>query len=41
MKIDDEQEVNQLFKSSVNYDHDPIDISVKKFVFKLISEISN
>ena len=41
MKVDDEQQVNELFTSSVRFDASPIDISVKKFVFKLTSEISN
>ena len=41
MKIDEEQQVTELFQSSVRHDPSPVDISVKKFVFKLISDISN
>lgn len=41
MKIDEEQQVTELFQSSVKHDPSPVDISVKKFVFKLISDISN
>ena len=40
MKVDDAQEVNELFQSSVKH-ADVIDITVKKFVFKMVSEISN
>ena len=41
MKVDDEQQINELYASSVRYDASPIDISVKKFVYKLTSDISN
>lgn len=40
MKVDDEQQVSELFQSSIRFDSQPVDISVKKFVFKLISEVS-
>lgn len=41
MKIDEEQQVTELFQSSMKYDASPVDISVKKFIFKMISDISN
>lgn len=41
MKTDEEQAVNDLFASSIKFDASPVDISVKKFLFKLISDISN
>ena len=41
MKIDEEQQVTELFQSSIKYDASPVDISVKKFVFKMISEIQS
>lgn len=41
MKIDDEQQVSDLFRSSLKVDSSPVHISVKKFVFKLVSDISN
>ena len=41
MKIDEEQAVSDLFQSSIKFDASPVDISVKKFLFKLISDISN
>ena len=37
MKVDDEQEVNELFQSSIKFDANPVDISVKKFIFRMIS----
>jgi hypothetical protein len=41
MKIDDEQEVNELFQSSIKFDSSPVDISVKRFIFKIVGQISN
>ena len=41
MKIDEDQQVTELFQSSMKYDASPVDISVKKFIFKMISDISN
>jgi hypothetical protein len=41
MKVDEDQEVTDLFASSIRFDGSPIDISVKKFVYRLISEVSN
>jgi hypothetical protein len=41
MKVDEDQEVNDLFASSIRFDASPIDLSVKKFVYKLISEVQN
>ena len=41
MKIDEDQEVNDLFANSIRFDADPIDLSVKKFVYKLITEVQN
>jgi len=41
MKVDEEQQVNELFQSSIRADVSKVDISVKKFVFKLVSDISN
>jgi hypothetical protein len=41
MKVDEEQQVTELFKSSVRFDPNPVDITIKKFAFKLISEVSN
>jgi hypothetical protein len=39
MKVDEDQEVNDLFASSIRFDASPIDLSVKKFVYKLISDL--
>ena len=41
MKVDEEQQVTELFQSSIRFDPNPVDITVKKFVFKLIGEVSN
>jgi len=41
MKIDEEQQVSELFQSSVRFDSSPVDITVKKFVYKLISDLTN
>lgn len=41
MKTDDEQRVSELFSSAIRFEGAPIDISVKKFVYKLISDVSN
>ena len=41
MKVDDDQEVSDLFASSIRFDASPIDISVKKFVYRIISEVQN
>ena len=41
MKVDEDQEVSDLFASSIRFDASPIDLSVKKFVYKLISEVQN
>jgi hypothetical protein len=41
MKVDDTQEVSALFASSIRFEASPIDISVKKFVYRLISEVQN
>ena len=41
MKIDDAQQVSELFQSSMKVETSPVHISVKKFIFRLISEISN
>lgn len=41
MKVDDDQEVSDLFASSIRFDSSTIDISVKKFVYRLISEVQN
>lgn len=42
MKVDEEQEVNELFQSSIKFDGgQAVDISVKKFIFKMVSDISN
>ena len=38
MKVDDDQEVSDLFASSIRFDSSTIDISVKKFVYRLISD---
>ena len=39
VKVDDQEEVSQLFQKSVKVS--TIDMSVKKFVYKIIGEISN
>jgi hypothetical protein len=41
MKVDEDQEVSDLFASSIRFDASPIDLSVKKFVYRLISEVQN
>jgi hypothetical protein len=41
MKVDDTQEVSDLFANSIRFEASPIDISVKKFVYRLISEVQN
>ena len=41
IKVDDEAQVSALFASSIRLAADPVDITVKKFVFKLIGEVSN
>lgn len=41
MKIDEEQQVTELFQSSIKYDASPVDITVKKFLFKMISDIQS
>ena len=41
MKVDETQQVSDLFSSSIKFDASPIDITVKKFVYKLISDLSN
>ena len=41
MKVDEDQEVIDLFASSIRFDASTIDLSVKKFVYKLISEVQN
>lgn len=41
MKVDEDQEVSDLFASSIRFEASQIDISVKKFVYRLISEVQN
>ena len=39
LKMDDEQEVSNLFQNSIRFTAPTIDISVKKFVYKLITQV--
>jgi hypothetical protein len=39
MKVDDEREVSELFQRSVKLGQTRVDISVKKFVFKLLGQL--
>jgi hypothetical protein len=41
MKVDEDEAVSQLLRSSISSHPQKVELSVKKFVFKLISDISN